>query len=114
SLRRDGLISKQFDSADAADEWRTAMRRACRAEHLRVRTFLGPVVHGEDGSAKLVVYVHHRDHVVTDAEQRAAAEAMGDFVAGRPAVPFSQRVHAARRKTMRVVNGDSDQESEGA
>jgi len=102
---------EQFDDADAADEWRAAMRHACRAEHLRIRTFLGPAAHGEDGRTKLVVYVHHRDHVITNAERRAAAEAMEDLVAGRPTVPFSQRVLAARRKMIRVVNGDTDQES---
>ncbi len=34
SLRRIGDVSKSFESAEAADEWRAAMRRACRAEHL--------------------------------------------------------------------------------
>jgi hypothetical protein len=54
----------------------------------------------------VIAYVHHIDHVVTDAEHRVVAEAMGDLITGRPAVSFAERVHAAQRKMMRVVPTD--------
>jgi hypothetical protein len=79
------------------------MRRTCRARHLRIRTFLVPTADGNDDEAGVTAYVHHIDHVVTGAELRAAAEAMGDLVSGRPSVPFAERVHRAQRKMMRVV-----------
>jgi hypothetical protein len=97
-LRRDGLVSERFRDTEAADEWRTAMRRVCRAGHLRVRTFLVP-----KGGGGVIAYVHHIDHVVTAAELSAAAQAMGDLVSGGPQVPFAERLRKARRETMRVV-----------
>jgi hypothetical protein len=97
-LRRDGLVSERFRDTEAADEWRTAMRRVCRAGHLRVRTFLVP-----KGGGGVIAYVHHIDHVVTDAERVAAAEAMGDLLSGRPPVPFAKRVRKAQRQVMRVI-----------
>ena len=72
SLRQTGLISEQFDSAEAADEWRAAMRRACRAEHVRFRTFTAHR-HADDGTLGVVAFVQDRDHVVEDAMLRAAA-----------------------------------------
>jgi hypothetical protein len=103
SLRHDGLISERFKDTEAADEWRAAMRRACRARHLRIRTFLVPTGPGKDDEAGVTAYVHHIDHVVTDAERRAVAEAMGDLVSGRPPVPFTERVRKAKREMMRVI-----------
>jgi len=34
SLRLFGQVSAEFESDEAADQWRAAIRRACRAEHL--------------------------------------------------------------------------------
>jgi hypothetical protein len=38
ALRRDGTVRAWFQAPGNAGEWRTAMRRACRAAGLRVRT----------------------------------------------------------------------------
>jgi hypothetical protein len=103
ALRRDGLVSERFRDAEGADEWRTAMRRACRARQLRIRTFLVPMKRGEDQEAGVTAYVHHIDHVVTGAEQAAAAEAMKDLLSARPSVPFVERVRKAQRQMMRVI-----------
>ena len=105
-LRRDGLVGEDFRDTDAADEWRAAMRRTCRAADLRIRTFVVPARGGKDGEAGVTAYVHHIDHVVTAAELRAAAEAMGDLVSGGLQVPFAKRLRKARRETMRVVPAD--------
>jgi hypothetical protein len=59
-----------------------------------------------DGEAGVTAYVHHIDHVVTAAELRAAAEAMGDLVSGGPQVAFAERLRKARRETMRVIPAD--------
>ena len=101
---RAGLRGLQ-DTA-AANEWRAAMRRTCRAADLRIRTFVVPARGGKDGEAGVTAYVHHIDHVVTAAELRAAAEAMGDLVSGGLQVPFAKRLRKARRETMRVVPAD--------
>lgn len=77
SLRNVGLVSKEFDSDGAADEWRAAMRGACRAEHLRIRTFKA-LVPANDGSVSLRAFVQHMDHVVTD-EERQANQAAHDW-----------------------------------
>jgi hypothetical protein len=103
ALRRDGLVSERFRDAEVADEWRAAMRRACRGRNLRIRTFLVPTKRGDNQEAGVSAYVHHVDHVVTGAELAAAAEAMGDLISGRPPVPFTERVRKAQRETMRVV-----------
>jgi hypothetical protein len=106
SLRRDGLVSEDFRGTAAANEWRAAMRRTCRTTDLRIRTFAVPARGGKDGEAGVTAYVHHIDQVVTAAELRAAAEAMGDLVSGGPQVPFAGRLRKARRETMRVVPAD--------
>ena len=76
------------------------------AADLRIRTFVVPARDGKDGEAGVTAYVHHIDHVVTAAELRAAAEAMGDLVSGGLQVPFAERLRKARRETMRVVPTD--------
>jgi hypothetical protein len=106
SLRRDGLVSEDFKDTAAANEWRAAIRRTCRAADLRIRTFVVPARGGKDGEAGVTAYVHHIDHVVTAAELRAAAEAMGDLVSGGLQVPFAKRLRKARREKMRVVPAD--------
>jgi hypothetical protein len=106
SLRRDGLISEHCSDTKVANEWRAAVRRACRAKHLRVRTFLVLARCDEDVETGVIAYAHHIDHVVTDAERRAVAEAVGDFLARRSTVPFAKRVHMAQRKMMRVATAD--------
>jgi hypothetical protein len=80
--------------------------RRIEAKHLRVRTFLVVARCDEDVETGVIAYAHHIDHVVTDAERRAVAEAVGDFLAGRSTVPFAKRVHMAQRKMMRVAIAD--------
>jgi len=73
SLRRIGDVSKSFESAEAADEWRAAMRRACRAEHLRVRT---RIFDADDGTLLAIAVDLDRNHVATDAWISAAVNAL--------------------------------------
>jgi hypothetical protein len=86
SLRRVGLASRQFGTEDAAKDWRAAMRRACRAEHLRIRTLICREP-GEDGAMRLGVYVHHMDRVVIVEELSAVVEALPVPPGLRPAIP---------------------------
>ncbi len=75
SLRRAGFIYEQFDSREQADGWRAAMRRACRAEPFRVRTFIRPE-HAEGAdTGRVLVYIANMDREVTLEEGRAAVSA---------------------------------------
>jgi hypothetical protein len=95
-LRRDGSLLVQFPTAEQAGEWRAAMRRACRAAGLRVRTGVT-----EDGRA---AWAHHVDHVVTEADLRAAARVMGTALAGdQPSAPFHEVVREEQRKMLRAI-----------
>ncbi|MGH3157577.1 MAG: hypothetical protein ACRDNF_13490 [Streptosporangiaceae bacterium] len=95
-LRQDGSVLVRFTSADKAGEWRAAMRRACRTAGLRVRT--GIVGDGQAVSA------YHFDHVVTEADLRAAARAMDTALTGdKPSAPFHELVRQEQRKMLRAV-----------
>ncbi len=95
-LRRDGSVVIRFATAEEAAEWRAAIRKAARGAALRVRT--GVVGEGE------VAWAHHVDHVVTDAELRAASRVMGAAVTGdAPLAPFHELVRQEQRKMLRVV-----------
>jgi len=56
-LRRDGSVVVRLPGGRETQEWRAAMRRACRAAGLRVRTGVS-----DDGE---VAWAYHVDHVVT-------------------------------------------------
>lgn len=75
SLRHVGQVSSNFESDDAADEWRAAIRRACRAEHLRIQTFRWRQ-HSADGTLRVTLLVLDKDHVVTVDQASAATEAI--------------------------------------
>ena len=99
-LRRDGSVVARFGSAEEATAWRTAMRRACRAAGLRVRTGLA---HADDG----IAWAHHVDHVVTEAENRAARRAMeAAYSDDQPQVPFHELVREEQRRMLRFVRSN--------
>jgi hypothetical protein len=52
----------RFDSAEDAAQWRATLRRAFKAAGLRVRTGLA------NADAR-IAWVHHDNHVVTEAAQ---------------------------------------------
>ncbi|MGH3275867.1 MAG: hypothetical protein ACRDNZ_16275 [Streptosporangiaceae bacterium] len=94
-LRRDGSLVVRLPNAREAQDWRAAMRRACRAAGLRVRTGLS----GGDG----VAWAYHVDHVVTAASSRAANRAIEAALAGDMTVPFHELVREEQRKMLRSV-----------
>ena len=98
-LRRDGSVVARFDSGEKAAEWRAAMRRACRAAGLRVRTGLA---NGDE----LVAWAWHVDHQVTEADERAARRAIEAAYNDEPRVPFHELVREEQRKMLRVVWND--------
>ena len=101
-LRRDGSVVARFGSAEDAAAWRTAMRRACRAAGLRIRTGLA-------NADDRIAWVYHVDHVVTEAENRAARRAIeAAYGDDRPRVPFQELVREEQRRMLRVVR-PSDQ-----
>lgn len=94
-LRRDGSVVVPTADLDDVDAWRQEVRRACRAAGLRVRTGVG-----DNG----IVWVHHVDHVVTDAEFQAAGRALSNFFEGQPPVPFHELVREEQRKLLALVD----------
>jgi hypothetical protein len=94
-LRRDGSLVVRLAGVREAREWRAAMRRACRAAGLRVRT-------GVSGEG-VVAWAYHVDHVVTSASLRAADRAIEAAFAGEMTVPFPELVLQEQRKMLRVV-----------
>ncbi len=98
-LRRDGSVVARFDSGEDAEEWRAAMRRACRAAGLRVRTGLA------NADAR-IAWAYHVDHQLTEAGERAARRAMDAANNGEPRVPFHELVREEQRKMLRVVRDD--------
>jgi hypothetical protein len=94
-LRRDGSVVARLPSARQAQEWRAAMRRACRAAGLRVRT-------GVSGDGE-VAWAYHVDHVVTPPSSRAADRAIEAAFAGDMTVPFHELVRQEQRKMLRAV-----------
>jgi hypothetical protein len=98
-LRRDGSVVARFDSAEEAAEWRAAMRRACRAAGLRIRTGLA-------NGDRRIAWAHHVDHEVTEADERAARRAIEAAYNDEPRVPFHELVREEQRKMLRVVQDD--------
>jgi hypothetical protein len=95
-LRRDGSVLAQFASAEKANEWRAAMRRACRTAALRVRTGVT-----EDGRS---AWAHHVDHIVTEADLQAAARAIDAALTGdQPPTSYHELVRQEQRKMLRAV-----------
>jgi hypothetical protein len=88
-------------TADVGDveEWRRAVRRACRAAGLRIRTGV---------TASGVTWVDHLDHVVTKAEMHAVARAVHNKLAGEPKRPFHELVREEQRKRLTVVDDTTD------
>jgi hypothetical protein len=96
-LRRDGSVVARAGSAEEAGAWRAAMRRACRAAGLRIRTGLA---NGDDR----IAWVYHLDHVVTEAAERAARRAIeAAYSDDQPQVPFHELVREEQRGMLRVV-----------
>jgi len=100
-LRRDGSVVARFDTAKDAGAWRADIRRACRAAGLRIRTGLA-------NADDRIAWVHHVDHVVTEAAERAARRAMEAAYSDQPRLPFHQLVREEQRKMLRIV-GPGDQ-----
>ena len=98
-LRRDGTVVGKFSSSEEAAAWRAVMRRACRAAGLRIRTGLA----NADGR---IAWVYHADHVLTEAENRAARRAIDAAYNDEPRVPFHQMVREEQRKMLQVVRED--------
>lgn len=96
ALRRDGSVIVATTDFGDANVWRQQLRRACRVAGLRVRTGV---------SDNAMVWVHHVDHVVTDAEHRAANRAVSNLLSGQPLVPFHELVRKEQRKRFTVVDG---------
>lgn len=96
-LRRDGSVVVRFDSAEDVAQWRAAMRKACRAAGLRHRTGLA-------NADDRIAWALHVDHVVTEAEHRAASRAIQSaYDDDEPRVPFHELVRDEQRKMLRVV-----------
>ena len=98
-LRRDGTVVARFESADEAAAWRAAMRRACRAAGLRIRTGLA-------NADERIAWVWHIDHVLTEAGDRAARRAMEAAYKDEPRVPLHELEREEQRKMFRVVRDD--------
>lgn len=99
-LRRDGSVVARFGSAEDAAHWRAAMRRACRAASLRVRT-------GLSNADDRIAWAHHVDHVVTEAARRASLRAVqAAYEDDKPRVPFHELVRDEQRKMLRTVQDD--------
>jgi hypothetical protein len=92
-------VVARFDSGEDTEEWRAAMRRACRAAGLRVRTGLA-------NADERIVWAWHVDHELTEAGERAARRAMEAAYNGEPRVPFHELVREEQRKMLRVVGAD--------
>ena len=96
-LRRDGSVMARFGSAAEAGAWRAMMRRACRAAGLRVRTGLA-------NADDRIAWAWHVDHVVTEAEDRAARRVIeAAYGEDEPPVPFHELVREEQRRMLRVV-----------
>ena len=98
-LRRDGTVAGKFSSSEEAAAWRAAMRRTCRAAGLRIRTGLA-------NADERIAWVYHVDHVLTEAENRAARRAIDAGYNDEPRVPFHQMVREEQRKMLQVVRDD--------
>ena len=98
-LRRDGTVVGKFSSSEEAAAWRAVMRRACRAAGLRIRTGLA-------NADRRIAWVYHVDHVLTEAENRAARRAIDAAYNNEPRVPFHQMVREEQRKMLQVVRDD--------
>lgn len=98
-LRRDGTVVARFDTAEDAAAWRAAMRRACRAAGLRIRTGLA-------NADDRIAWTWHVDHVLTEAGDRAARRAMETAYNGEARVPFHQLVREEQRKMLQVVRDE--------
>jgi hypothetical protein len=103
-LRRDGSLVARSNSGEEAAVWRAAIRRACRAAGLRIRTGLA-------NADERIAWVYHVDHTTTEAGQGAARRAMEAGYNGEPHVPFHQLVREEQRKMLRVVR-DNDEPSD--
>jgi hypothetical protein len=98
SLRSVGLFSRTFATEQEANDWRSAMRRACRTEHLRVRTFNWPE-RGGDGTVRLRVYVEHLDRAPVSLEDLwGALEALPTPPGWRRENPGAQGGYRAGRR----------------
>jgi hypothetical protein len=100
-LRRDGSLVARFNSGEEAAAWRAAIRRACRAAGLRIRTGLA-------NADERIAWVYHVDHTLTEAGERAARRAMETAYNGEPRVPFHQLVREEQRKILRVVRDNEE------
>ena len=98
-LRRDGTVVARFNSGKEATAWRAAMRRACRAAGLRIRT-------GLSNADERIAWVWHVDHVLTEAGERAARRVIEAAYNDEPRVPFHELVREEQRKMLRVVRDD--------
>lgn len=98
-LRRDGAVVVSTVEVGDVEEWRRAVRRACRAAGLRIRTGVS-----KSGRA----WVEHVDHVVTEAEMQAVARTVDNALGGGPKRPFHELVREERRKQLTVVSDVTD------
>lgn len=98
-LRRDGSVVVSTADVGDVEEWRRAIRRACRAAGLRIRT--GVTANG-------LAWVDHLDHVVTTAEMQAVARTFHNALAGEPKRPVHELVREEQRKRLTVVDGPKD------
>jgi hypothetical protein len=104
-LRRDGSAVARFGSAEEAAAWRAAMRRACRTARLRVRTGLA-------NADDRIAWVHHLDHVVTEAAERAARRAIeAAYSDDQSQVPFHELVREEQRKMLWAVRSRNGEKS---
>ena len=60
-------------------------------------------LHVQDGR---IAWVYHVDHVLTEAEDRAARRAIDAAYNDEPCVPFHQMVREEQRKMLQVVRDD--------
>jgi hypothetical protein len=83
----------------SAGSARAEVRRACRTAGLRIRTGLA-------NADDRIAWTWHVDHVLTEADDRAARRAMEAAYKGEPCVPFHQLVREEQRKMLQVVRGE--------
>jgi hypothetical protein len=82
-----------------------AMRRACRAAGLRIRTGLA-------NADDRIAWVYHLDHVVPEAAERTANRAIeAGYSDHKPRVPFHELVREEQPKMLWVVRSGDGQAS---
>ena len=77
-LTRRGSLIRWFDTQEEAEEWRTEIRAACRADRLKVQTVRGDA-REERPDDRFYAFAHLPNRPITDEEMRAAVDKIDKF-----------------------------------